>query len=41
MGLDVEDKLESESPVGKDDELENIVESIESGYVVSVTSGFR
>jgi hypothetical protein len=40
VGLDVEDGLEFDSPVGKDDE-EDMVESIESGYVVSVTSNFR
>jgi hypothetical protein len=39
VGLDVEDKLESDRAVGKDDEAENIVESIESGYVVSASSG--
>lgn len=37
VGLDVEDELEFDRPVGKDDEDENMVESIESGYVVSVT----
>ena len=41
VGLDVEDKPEFDSPVGKDEEDENIVESIESGYVVSATSDFR
>ena len=41
VGLDVEDKLEFDKPVGKDDEDESMVESIESGYVVSVTLDFR
>lgn len=41
VGLDVEDELEFDDPVGKDDEDESIVESIESGYVVSVTSNCR
>lgn len=41
VGLDVEDKLELDSPVGEDDDEENMVESIESGYVVSVRSEFR
>lgn len=40
VGLDVEDGLEFDSPVGKEED-ENMVESIESGYVVSVTLDFR
>lgn len=41
VGLDVEDRLEFDSPVGSVDEDENMVESIESGYVVSVALDFR
>jgi hypothetical protein len=31
VGLEVEDKLEFDNPVGEDEEDEDIVESIESG----------